>query len=835
MTREAAGKETPKEAGLPSPARPGGAPPGGAPPGSRPPGGAPPGSGPPIKHPGVGLGAPRPRTRVEVTSLAPTTLVDQIEDEQEESLPLAKVLRLLVARRWLIVSVTAVVLVAAMLQVVTTTPLYRSMAQVELDPEAPNLLPGESVADLSLSTRGREEYMATQARKLQTRVLARRVIDRLDLGSRPAFVEEVAEGFFVDRLRDVLALVRRLTGGGAGPLDDRVLVDRFLEQLGVQVVRNTRLIEVSFTSPDPDLAALVVNTVVDEFIAQSLEDRFAASNTVTDFLRDQLRDLKTTVESSEQELLEYAHDNDIVSLNERDSLDLEKLSDLTDELTRVEAELLDRQARYEVVRRATIENFPLELADGAIRKLDEELSGLRRQLAGLASRYGSEWPEVKQIEREIREVEGQLRSAKGEVLANARRDYEVALDRHRRLSEAASSQRRVVDQLNRDSIEYGILERETVSNQELYEGLLQRLKEAGVAAGLTWSNINLADAAEVPRRPAYPRRGLALAVSLVLGLFLGIGGAVIVEALDDTFNSAEEVSQVLRLPALGIIPVLVDAETHGERGGERSREGRGGRRSQRGEEALVVRRRGPAPIIAWAHARSLQDPSWEAYRSLRTSLLLSHSGKPPQTILVTSALPGEGKSTTVANTAIVLTQTGARTLVLDLDMRKPTMADLFGVSSKQGMSTYLTGNSDLSPLVQESGFPNLYLVPAGPPAPNPAELVGSERMRSGLSLLLDYFEYIVIDSPPCLEITDALVLAPAVDGLLMVVRGGKTPRQLVRKASDRLLRVGGKILGVLVNAVDLRRSEYGYYHGYYNHYYRSGDDRRSRRRVRKSA
>ena len=743
------------------------------------------------------------------------TLLQQIEPETDEGFPVARVLRLLAARRWLVLSVLAVVVLVAALQVLTTTPLYRSVAQIELEPETPNLLPGEMVPDVSLSPKGREEYIATQARKLQTRSLARGVIERLDLANQPSFTEEPGKGFFVDRGRDLLALMRRILGGGAGPVDERVLVDRFLDQLGVQVVRNTRLVEVSFTSADPALSKTIVNTVVETFIEQSLASRFEATNTVADFLSEQLRDLESTVEASEQRLIEYARDNDIVSLNERETIDLEKLADLTDELTRVESELIEQRARYQWVLGATVDDFPKALADAPIQQLDDQAATLRRELAGLSSRYGPEWPAVKQLEREIREVDGQLRSAKQAAIDGAKSQYEVALDRFRRLSETADQQRRVVDQLNRDSIQYDILEREAATNKQLYEGLLQRLKAAGVSAGLTWSNIHLADPAVEPRRPAYPRRGLALAVSLVLGLFLGVGAAFAAEALDDTFNSAEEVAQTLRLPALGIIPVL---EPSGE-----------------GTELVPEDGSGPTPIIAYAHARNFQDPSWESYRSLRTSLLLSHSGKPPQTIVVTSALPGEGKSTTVANTAIVLAQTGARTLVLDLDMRRPTMATLFGVSSKQGMSTFLTGNSDLSSLVQETSFPNLFLVAAGPAAPNPAELVGADRMREGLALLLDYFDYIVIDSPPCLEITDALVLAPMVDGVLMVVRASRTPRELVRKASDRMLRVGGKILGVLVNAADLRRSQYGYYHGYYNSYYGSDASGGSQRRARKSA
>ncbi len=743
-------------------------------------------------------------------------LLDQLEQDREQGgLPLRRYLHFLLGRRRLILGVTLGVVFVALLQVLTTTPLYRASATLQIDPEGQAILPREIGAESLAGAKIQEEYLSTQARKLQSRTLALRLIEALDLTENPSFTEPTSAGFFIDRFRQVTRFVRRLWSPGAGgEIDDGVWVDRFLRHLGVEVWRNTRLIQVSFTSPDPHLASEVANRVVEEFIEQNLETHYQATNRVTEFLSKQLEDLEETVEESEEKLIRYARENDIVNLNERETLNAGKLADLIDELTRVEGELIELEARYQEVARATIDSFPQGLRSPTIVRLEGELSEQRRRLAGLASRHGPGWPAVQQAEREIAELEGQLRAEKRGALRQAREAYRVAVDRHQRLGAAVEEQRAVVDRLNRDSIQYRILQREVETNKDLYESLLQRLKEAGVSAGLNWSNLHLADRAGVPRHPAYPNRSLALVVALVLGLFLGVGASLLAEAFDDTFASTEEVAQTLGLPALGLIPVL-----------EELVEERKSEEDQASESGL----------IPYQGARAFQDPAWEAYRSLRTSILLSHSGKPPQTILVTSALPGEGKSTTVANTAIVLAQTGARTLILDLDMRKPTMARLFGVSSRDGMSTFLTGHSDLSSLVQETGFSNLFIVPAGPPPPNPAELVGSERMRAGLEMLTEYFDHIIVDSPPCLEITDALVLSTEVDGLLLVVRAGKTPKELVRKASDRLLRIGGTILGVLVNAVDVRKSAYGYYHSYYRSYDRSGYGGSREARVRRSA
>lgn len=757
----------------------------------------------------------RPRSEATIDP----SVLRQMELDHDEALPLQRYYRLLMGRRWQIGTVMAVVVCIALIQAFTTTPLYRSEATLQIEPERPGILDEDGAAERSFSPKGMEEYLATESRKLQTRNLARRVIDELDLASQPSFTEAASRGFFIERFKGTMGFLRGLFSNREAVQDDRILVDRLQENLSVQVLRNTHLVQVSYTHQDPAMAAQIVDTLVEEFIEQTLESRYEATTKVTEFLSGQLEGLKTTVEGSEGSLINYARDNDIVSLNERETIDAQKLADLTNEMTRVESELIQQRTRYEAVKSATVETFPPHLLNPTISRLEAELSARQQEMAGMSSRYGPEWPTVKELREQIAELAAQVRSEKQTALDAARQRYEMALDRYQRLSAAADEQRQVVDQLNNDSIQYNILRREVDTNKELYEGLLQRLKEAGISAGLSWSNIRLADSAEIPRRPSYPRRSLALVVAMALGLFLGIAWALIAEAMDDTFGSTEEVTQVLRLPALGVIPMIEELD-----GGQRPI-----------KQGAAAADDVSTSVVAFEGPQNFNNPSWEAYRSLRTSLLLSHSGKPPQTILVTSALPGEGKSTTVANTAIVLAQTGARTLIVDLDMRRPTMDKIFGVRSQEGMSAFLSGNSDLSSQVQQTRFPNLFIVPAGVPAPNPAELVGSERMHNGLDVLQQHFDHILIDSPPCLEITDALVLSTQVDGLLLVVRAGKTPKELVRKASDRVLRVGGKILGVLVNAVDMRKSEYGYYHSYYRSYYRSYYGETGDGRVRKSA
>jgi len=697
--------------------------------------------------------------------------------------------------------------------------MYRATARLQVDPEGDKIVPFQEVAGSEMAGGWfMENYMWTQTENLQSQSLALRVVKELDLANDPAFNASVHPGALVSLKNGLAKLVRapfaigkKKSSGESTPVEmDAAAAAKLAGAVSAQPVRNTRLIEVSYTSPDPELSARVVNVLTEEFIEQNLQGKFDATNRASDFLRQQLEELQIQVEKTEQELLDYAKRNNIVNLSDRETIARKRLADLSDQLTETEAGLIADQARYEASQSATLQAFPEGLKNDAIYRLEQRLSEARSRLAGFSSRYGPEWPSVKETRLEIAELEQQLQAQKRQALTSARQDYELSSDRHGKLEEAVAKQRSLVDDLNVSSIQYRILEREVSSNKELYEGLLQRLKEAGVAAGLRSSNVRIADVAEPPGGRFTPRRGRTIALAMILGLFLGTGIVFLLEALDNTLKTPDDVTQHLGLPALGTVPSLDESA----------------RGLDRGSWPLAVREVVGYPRLVYDEGKLPNARALEAYRSLRTALLLSHSGKPPQTILITSAVPGEGKSTTAANTAIALAQTGARTLIVDLDMRKPSLGEAFGIKAEQGMSTFLSGMSDLSSQIRETGLPNLMMVPAGPKAPNPAELIGSKRMATGMQLMREYFTYVVIDSPPVLELSDAMVISQYVDGVILVARGGKTPRKAVQRASDLLLQIGAKLLGVLVNNVRPGQGGYGYYGSMgssYDRYYSESD------------
>ena len=710
-------------------------------------------------------------------------------------------------RKWLILAIILTVTGLVALQTFTTTPLYQSTARIQIDPENANILPYEELYNTPRDFHDSESYLQTQYEVLQSDTLAQRTINKLDLENEPGFDGERNYGVLVDACLAGVGLLSRLTGfektPSASDMEDSQ-IRHFQDNLEVTPVRGTRLVELSYLSTDPELSKKVVNTLADEFIQYNFETKFESTSRATDFLQKQLLELKVRVEKSEEDLIGYARMNNILNVNERENTVLQLLAKLNEEMATAKAQLIAETAHFETIRGATAESFPQVLRTTSIIGLEERLSELEQTEASLAAQFLPGWPDLVKVKKEIEEIQEQIREAKQRSISQSQLAYTEAVDRFNRLSAELDQQKSLADRLAEDSIQYNILSREVETNKQLYEGLLQRLKEAGVAAGLNSSNIYIVDHARLPVLPHWPRNKLHLALGLIMGAVLGLSLAFLIEYVDNTLKTPDEIEEFLELLSLGVIPTLDEIASSASASQQLPGNGH----------------RGAHPaLLPGSEPRSRV---WEAYRSLRTSILLSQSDHPPRKMLITSAFAGEGKTTTVANTGIVLAQTGARTIVIDMDMRRSTLGILFGIDADEGVSSYLSGNSDLTSQIRQTGIPNLYIIPAGPQPPNAAELIGSERMDRLFRLLEDEFQYIVIDSPPVLSVTDAQILAKQVDGVVLVIYGGKTPRDAARKAIQQLSAVGGKVLGGMVNKIDVHKSEYSYYYRYYydDHYYR---------------
>jgi capsular exopolysaccharide synthesis family protein len=452
----------------------------------------------------------------------------------------------------------------------------------------------------------------------------------------------------------------------------------------------------------------------------------------------------------------------------------------------------------------------VEISDKQIAEFKSRLAELRQKRSQLLVTDTEESPEVKDVNQQIAQMENQLdetrRSAKSLLATNLETNYRRALEREKSLRQAFNKQRSETVTQNQAAINYNILKQEIETNKGLLEGLMQRSKENDVTMAGTPNNIHVVDYASIPKGPVGPRRTQAVFLALVVSLALGIGLALFLEYLDDTVKTPSDIERGLRLASLAVIPIAGKSATQ-RLFPLRFRGNGNGHRNSSGRE-LLINSDGP----------SLQA---EAYRHLRTSVLLSTPGHAPNTLLVTSSVPAEGKTTTVVNTATVLAQTGAKVLVIDADMRRPRLHQVFGTNNDAGLSSILSSQmseAEVLSMVTQYEDTNIYLMSSGAIPPNPAELLGSDQFRNLLKTVSGTFQHVIIDSPPIASFTDGVLISSMVDGVLLVVQGGKTSKQVVKRTRQMLHEIGAKIVGVVLNKIDVRSHNYYYHHDYKSYY-----------------
>jgi capsular exopolysaccharide synthesis family protein len=660
----------------------------------------------------------------------------------------------ILAKRWKIVVGVAVLAFAGAATWMFFAPrVYTSSVNIQIDPEQTILPYKEMYAAVTPDPR----YLGTQAQVLKSEALAQRTVSRLKLASDPEKLNRTARWF---------------TGN-----------------IVVTPIEGTQVVKVAYKSDDPAFAAKAVNALADEYIRYGFESKREGTSQARDFLNEELNKQRAKLEQSQQRLVDYARAHNIVESGDNNVV-RRKVAELNSEITTVEGEVLANQ--YEALQDTPIESFPEKLKTAVMRDLDTRRSDLEQKLATATAKFGPKWPEVLTLNQQLDEVRAQLGNEKKRAIRQAKVEYDLAVAHRERLQAALATQNRLADQLTQDSIQYDILKREVDTDRQLHEGLLQRLKETDVSTGVRPGNVHIIDVGHVPTLPTSPNIPMGLALGLTLGLIAGAICAVGVEFLDRTIKTPEDVERELRVAFLGAIPAFDKAWKDASGGHLMPLE-----TSQQNPSL-------PAPAASAVY--------WESYRAVRTSLLFSPDNR-PHSILVTSAVAGEGKSTTSVNLAIALAQTGARTLILELDMRKPRLADRLGLPTDRGISRYLSGQSQFHTEIQQSTIPNLFVVLAGPIPPNPPELIGSPRMGKVLELLRRHFDYVIVDGPPVTPLTDALVIAPQLNGVVLVV-DGHTAREKAQKARNLLRSVDAKVLGVLINNVKMDIATDDYYYSY---------------------
>lgn len=695
--------------------------------------------------------------------------------------------RTILRHKWIVLATILILTTIATIATVLTRPVYRARAKVEIGMDSMRIMPGQRIMEVETANAFNPLFLQTQIDSLRSRDLSRRVIQRLDLAENEEFKPKSSGNNPVAAANENEREVR--------------LIDAFQKRFDVATTRQSRIVTIAFDAYDPRLASDIANAIAQEYITWSMENRLQGVSGAKEFLAKRVVDAKNELRKSEEDYARYLTENKIISLDNKGNITVQRTEQLNLQLAVVENERRTAEALYIRSKQVPAEELTPVIADATVQSLTRELAKQEQALANLSAKYQPTFPAVKQVQEEIKQLTGQLDDAKQRIVKNIESQFQVAQQREADLRNSLGQSKGEAIEQNRQSAELNMLRQKAETDRKMYEDLQQRLQQAEVESDFRPANIRIIESAYTPIFPVRPNKIINIGLSLVFGSILGVCLAFFLEYLKNTINTAEDVERIVKLPSLGAIPSLQSLA----------------KRNVLGDAKNALTKGSQSNELVSAHD-SISSFA-ESYRSLRTSLLLSTPEHAPRTILITSSHPSEGKTTIVANTAISLAQTGARVLVLDADMRRPRCHKILNLKNEVGLSTYLSRDIKLDRVIQDHDIPNLYAMTAGPIPPNPSELLSSIKLRVMISELLEHFDHVIIDSPPVIHVTDGLIISPYVDGVVLVVKSGQTPREAVVRAKQALLDVNAKIFGVVINGIDLNLESY-----YYNYKYTYASD-----------
>jgi capsular exopolysaccharide synthesis family protein len=725
-----------------------------------------------------GFGTPAPSNRA-------LPAVEASIASAQDYVSLATYWHTVLKRRWTIATVAIIVTTVVAVISFKMRPIYEATARVQVESETPLI---QSIEEMFQKDNADDTFVQTQIQVLKSENLAWRTIEEL-------------------RLTDSLISPKKMAK--IPPAKRKVrLIDAFKKRLTVELTPKTRMLAVKYEDIDPILAAQVATSLVNNYIDYNFRQKYDATRQASAWMEQQLDELKAKVESSQQALVEYERQYQIVNTTEKGDIQEQMLSDVSHDLTAAESDRLQKESLYLEVQ-SNRQQIAALVHNDLLQKLEEKSADLQDQYTEAISQYGPKFPKAIRLKEEIDGIHDQVVAEQDRVMARIKKDYEASVQRERLASAAVAAQKEAVGTQNQLLVQHNILQRDFEGNQNLYQSLLQRLKNATVSAGLQSTNIHLVDAALPPGDPIRPKKALNIALGFLAGAVLGVMVAFAQEGLDHSIKTAEEVESLLMTPVLAVVPL--------QRGTEVAKWAITGTKW-----ALKIRQNGePRPAanqeVALAISASPQSVLAEAYRALRTSVLLSMAPNPPKLILITSAQAGEGKTSTALNLAQSLAQRKGQVVIVDGDLRKGGIARVLGLENVKGISTVLAGGDKLDDALQlYPAQPNLFVLPSGPVPPNPAELIGSDSMAEMCAALAKRFDHVIIDSPPVLAVTDATIMAGLVDRVILVAESGKTHRAGLMRTRAILENAGASILGVVLNKLDVsREGYYGYGYGYY--------------------
>ena len=747
-----------------------------------------------------------------------------MEKEREEQIDLRDYLRVILKRRWTIITVFAVMVITVTIHAYTATPIYEATIRLIIDKENPNVVSIQEVMAVDASG---TDYYQTQYKIIESRSVAREVIKRLHLDESEEFFPKPKDdlisnlkrsiqetlSFWIDSVVSLLK-TDKVTSVISEQYDsDFELVSTFVNRVKVEPIRNSRLVDVKFQTKDPVLATKIANTLARAYIDQNLETRLKAIRDAVKWLHTRIQEERKRVEKTEQLLLQYKERYNIVTdfSDDVETITAQKLARLNEEVVKAETKRVEEETRYKQAMALSgtpdmLDSIPEVLENELIRQIKTMEVELYQRMSELSKKYGQKHPQMVAIGSELKTLQKRKNQEVQRVINSLRNEYKVAQARENSIKAALSKQKRESLDLNQKAIDYGVLQRDVESARQMYELLINRFKETALTADMKTGNIRVIDRAEVPKEPVKPRKRLNILLAIIVGLVTGTGLAFFFEYLDNTIKLPEDIKRHLNIPYLGPVPAIA-MDSDGKYDGE---------------------------IPELVTMSSPKSTSSEAYRGIRTSILFSSAENQPQVLLVSSAGPGEGKTITTTNLAITMAQSGSKVIILDCDMRRPKIHKLFGLSREKGMSNILVGGCNVEEAITHTHIPNLDVIPCGPVPPNPSEILGSGRMADLLDRLRKHCARIIIDSPPITAVTDAVVLAKFADGLVLVISAGETPREIIQNGLGQLRSVNAHVLGAVLNGVEMGRDSTYYYQYYYYYYGEEGEKKKKTHRKKRS-
>ncbi len=709
---------------------------------------------------------------------------------------------ILLRRKWWIIGTFLGIVLLTALYTFTRTPIFRASATLELTADNPGSQVSADSRAMGFNWFYAQKFQETQFKILKSRSLALRVIKALELENHPQF-----------------AYIKKLTQGKTeGEIDD-LMAMRFLAGLTIDPVRNTHLVDISYESPDKELTKKVLDAIPNEYIYLLIDRRNESFSLVRNWLNKQLNEMADKVQETQQKLYKYGQQTDIYTVEDKDNVIVQKFIDLSALLTKAQSEVMGKKAQYQQIREQG-PNAPLIVNNPLIASLRQEEVVLQSKVSSLGKIYLPGHPEMQAEQARLAELRNRLNAEIKRLQESVKADYEAADRTENLLKDSLGVQKQQMANLHENLSNYQILKRDAKTNEQLYQALLSRVKEANISSTMVPSTVSVIDPSVVPSLKYKPKNLRNLALASLLGLILGAALALLVDTLDDTIKSTEDLEKHCNLPLLGTLPSLRSYRRLAQGIEEKSRFGwlslPWGKKNELDQTEDI-----DLDLVVYKHP---QDPITEALRHMQTSIMLSVSGRPPAAIMVTSPNPSEGKTMVASNLAISLALNNRPTVIIDCDLRKPRVHRIFGLEAQPGLTNYLTGSSSKEEILRQSMVPNLTVIPAGPQSPSPSNLLNSEIFKDLLKELRQQYRHIIIDTPPVLGFSDARIVSVLVDGALLVTRFNATHKTAARLATMLLSQVNAPLMGGVLNGVEPGSSKYSGYHYYnyklYSKYYR---------------